>query len=66
MISAALQESDIEKRRQLTEDIMRYYHDQAPTIWMHEIVGFTGLGPRVTNFREDLAVIAFDEVELAP
>ncbi len=64
MISAALQESDIEKRRLLTEDIMRYYHEQAPTIWMHEVVGFTGLGPRVKNYREDYAVIAFDEVEL--
>ena len=66
MISAALQESDLEKRRLLTEDIMRYYHEQAPTIYMHEVVQFAGLGPRVNNYHEDYAVIAFDEVELTP
>ena len=66
MISTALQESDIEKRRALTQEIMRYYHEQAPTIYMHEIVSFTGLGPRVKYYREDYAVIAFDEVELDP
>ncbi len=66
MINAALQESDIDKRRALSEDIMRYYHEQAPTIYMHEIVAFSGLGPRVKNFREDYGVIAYDEIELEP
>ena len=66
MIDAAMMESDIDKRSALTKDIMRYYHEQAPAIWMHEVVQFSGLGPRVKNYREDYAVIAYDEIELTP
>lgn len=66
MIDAAMMESDIDKRSALTRDIMRYYHEQAPAIWMHEGVQFSGLGPRVKNYREDYAVIAYDEIELTP
>ena len=66
MINAALKESDVDRRRMLTEDIMRHYHEQAPAVWMHEGVQFTGLGPRVKNYQEEYAVIAFDEIELEP
>ena len=66
MIQTAMNESDIEKRRTLTEDIMRYYLEQAPTIWLHEIVNFTGLGPRVKTYREEHNLIAYDEIELYP
>lgn len=66
MIQEALDESDLEKRRVLTEAVMAAYHEEAPAIWMHEIVTFTGLGPRVKSYRVDHNLIAFDEIKLTP
>ncbi len=58
--------SDLEERRVLTEDIMAAYHDEAPAIWMHEVVMYKGLGANVLNFRQDHTVLNYHEIDLAP
>ena len=65
-ILTAFGTSDLEQRRILTEEIMAAYHDEAPAIWMHEIVMYKGLGPHVRNFRQDHTVLNYHEIDLAP
>lgn len=65
-IIAAFATSDLDLRRARTEEIMAFYHDDAPAIWMHEVVMFKALGPRVKNFRQDHTVLNYHEIELTP
>ncbi len=64
VIAAAQNASTLEERRTLTEQVMGAYHEEAPAIWMHELMFFEGLGPRVHNYRSDIAVIHYDRIEL--
>ena len=66
LIQEALNETDIEKRRTLIEEVMATYHDEAPAIWLHEVMLFTGLGPKVKYYQEDHTLIAYDKIELRP
>ena len=63
-IETAFSESNISKRRYLTQQIMKNYRNTAPAIWLHEVVMFKGLGPRVRNFRQDLTVINYHAIDL--
>lgn len=65
-IKTAFAVADIDKRRELTEDIMAFYHEDAPAIWMHEVIMIKALGPHVRNFRQDHTVLNYDEIELVP
>lgn len=56
--------SDLETRRTLTEEIMGAYHDEAPAIWMHEVVMYKGLGSHVRNFSQDHTVLNYHEIDL--
>jgi peptide/nickel transport system substrate-binding protein len=64
LIDRAYETGDIEERRRLTEQIMAAYHDEAPSIFMHELVFYEGLGPRVRNYRSDISVIGYHQIEL--
>lgn len=55
---------DIETRRRLTQDVMRFYHEEAASVFLHEIILFFGHAARVKNFREAQIVIAYEEIEL--
>ncbi|MEQ8735528.1 MAG: ABC transporter substrate-binding protein [Rhodospirillaceae bacterium] len=65
-IEKAFATSDLEERTRLTEDIMASYHDEAAAIWMHEIIFFKALGPKVINFRQDHTVLNYHEIDLLP
>lgn len=65
-IERAFATSDLTERQRLTEEVMADYRDNAPAIWMHEIVMFKALGPKVKNFRQDLTVLNYHEIDLAP
>lgn len=64
-IETAYAEGDLDKRRKLTQEIMAIYHEQAPVIWLHEVVMFEGLSKRVRNYRVDNTVIRYEQIELA-
>ena len=63
-IREAFAAPDIETRRRLTQEVMRFYHDEAASVFLHEIILFFGHGPRVKNFRQAQIVIAYEEIEL--
>jgi peptide/nickel transport system substrate-binding protein len=65
-VSVAFAVADLDKRRKLTEEIMAMYHEDAPAIWMHEVIMFKALGPHVRHFRQDHTVLNYDEIELVP
>jgi hypothetical protein len=54
----------LKKHRRLTEEVIAAYHEEAPAIWMHEVVMFTGLGPKMKAYREDNTAVAYNEIEL--
>ncbi|MBM3512102.1 MAG: ABC transporter substrate-binding protein [Alphaproteobacteria bacterium] len=64
IVDQAYNAATLDERRALTERIMGTYHDEAPAIWMHELMFFEGLGPRVRNYRSDIGVIRYDQIEL--
>jgi len=63
-IRTALAEGDLEKRKRLTQEIMAYYRNNAPSIWMHEAVLFKAMSARVKNFRQDHAIINYHDIYL--
>lgn len=65
-IKQAFATSDLDERRRLTEEVMADYRNNAPAIWMHEVVMFKALGPKVRNFRQDLTVLNYHEIDLVP
>lgn len=64
-IEQAFATGDIDARRKLTQEILAYYHDEAPVIWLHDVVNFEGLSKRVRNYRNDQTVIAYHLIDLA-
>lgn len=63
-IEQASNVSDLATRRLLTEDIVRAYHEEAPAIWLHDMIMIEGLGKRVRNFRNDLTVISYHAIDV--
>lgn len=64
-VELAFGTSDLGERQRLTEEVMADYRNNAPAIWMHEVVMFKALGPKVRNFRQDLTVLNYHEIDLA-
>lgn len=58
--------SDLDERERLTKEVMAEYRDNAPAIWMHEVIMFKALGPKVRNFQQDLTVLNYHEIDLVP
>ncbi|MDX2142650.1 MAG: ABC transporter substrate-binding protein [Rhodospirillaceae bacterium] len=63
-IEQAYATADLDARRALTQEIMRHYHDEAPVIWLHEVVLFEGMSKRVRGYRNDHTVISYQNIEL--
>ncbi|MBL8628398.1 MAG: hypothetical protein JNM81_02140 [Rhodospirillaceae bacterium] len=64
-IEKAYNTGDLDERRALTQEIMANYHDEAPGIWLHEVIMFEGLSKRVKTYKVDNTFIRYDLVELA-
>jgi ABC-type transport system substrate-binding protein len=64
-IEQASASGDLDQRRRLTEEIVRAYHDEAPALWLHDMIMIEGLGRRVRGYRNDLTVISYHAIELA-
>lgn len=65
-VERAFGTSDLDERARLTKEVMADYRNNAPAIWMHEVIMFKALGPKVRNFRQDLTVLNYHEIDLAP
>jgi peptide/nickel transport system substrate-binding protein len=63
-IDAAMREFDEAKRLAEVQDIMRIYHEEAPAIFLYDVVRFGALTQRVENFKEENGFINFHEISL--
>ena len=64
-MDAANQEFDPAKRAQLVARIMRHYHDQAPSIFLHEVRQYDGVGPKLRHYNPLNMIINYHELDLA-
>ncbi|MDX2144367.1 MAG: ABC transporter substrate-binding protein [Rhodospirillaceae bacterium] len=64
-INAALTATDEAERLKLRRDILAWYAEEAPALFIYEGVRFVGLGPKVRGFAEAHGVIAYDRIDFA-
>lgn len=64
-IDAAWAETDPKKALELRQQVMRYYHDNAPGIFLYDNVQFIGLSPRTSGFGSVFGFVDFENVKIA-
>ncbi len=64
-LKAAQSAPTLEARARLTTDILRFYHDQATTLMLHEVPMTDGVAKRVKNYAPQKAKINYETIELA-
>jgi len=62
-IKAAQVEWDKSRAMDLRKSINRFYHDEAPSIFLYETVFFAGLSKRIRGFNNTFGYINYDEIE---
>jgi len=65
VIEAAWLETDSSQALALRQQVMGYYRDTAPSIFLHENIAFTGLSPRTRGYDQTFGYIHFDSVTFA-
>ena len=55
----------MDKRRELTKQVLRHQREQAPGILLHEYVRFDGVAKRVKNFAIHLGFVPYEQIDLA-
>ncbi len=61
---AAMTAPDLEQRIKLTREVLRFYHDEAPAIMLHEIPLLDGVAKRVKNYAPQKGKINYETIEL--
>ncbi len=64
LIREALSETNLERRAEMTRELLKRYHDDPPALYIAQMVGFTGLAPNVRNYKSDFGIIHYHELEL--
>ena len=64
-IEAALHEADPVKSVALRREIMAWYADEAPSLFIYEGMRFIGTGAAVGGYAEANGMIAFDKITLS-
>ena len=64
LLKEALGTFDLDKRRELTKQVLRHQRDMAPGILLHEYIRFDGVAKRVKNFSINIGFIPYEEIEL--
>ena len=63
-LNQALKSKTLNKRIQLTEEILAFYHNQATALLLHEIPLLDGIHPRVMNYNPNKAKINYESINL--
>ena len=63
-IEAALHEADPKKSLALRREIMAWYADEAPSLFIYEGMRFIGTTARVSGYDEANGMIAFEKIEI--
>ena len=64
-VMTALGEWDTDRAIKLRHEVMQFYHDQTPGIYLHESVGFAGLSPKVSGFEYVYGKILYDQIGIS-
>jgi peptide/nickel transport system substrate-binding protein len=64
LIKAAEVAVTVAERRALTQRLLKLYRDEPSGIFLWEMPGIDGVGPRVVDFQSDLGQVNFDSVRL--
>lgn len=64
-LKAAMTAPELDERARLTTEILRFYHDQATTLMLHEIPMIDGVAKRVKNYDPQKGKINYETIELA-
>lgn len=64
LIEAAMAEGDLGRRESMVRALLNRYHDDPPALYMFQMVGFTGLSPRVKNFSSEFGVYNYDTMDI--
>lgn len=64
-LMAAMGEWDTERAIDLRHEVMQFYHDETPGIYLYESVGFAGLNSRVSGFEYVYGKLLYDRIEIA-
>ncbi|MBL8628854.1 MAG: ABC transporter substrate-binding protein [Rhodospirillaceae bacterium] len=65
LLKQALGTFDLDKRRELTRQVLRHQRDQAPGILLHDYVRFDGVAKRVKNFSINIGYVPYADIEIA-
>ncbi|MCA9269757.1 MAG: ABC transporter substrate-binding protein, partial [Planctomycetales bacterium] len=65
LIQAAETATTVERRLELTRQLGRLYHDEPTAIFLWEMPGLDGVGPKVRNFQSRLNAIDYELIDLA-
>ncbi len=64
-VMAAMSEWDTERAVDLRHQVMRYYRDQVPGIFLYESVGFAALSSRLSGFKYTYGKVLYDRISIA-
>ena len=64
-ITAAWSEADPDKALALRHKVMKFYHDEAPSLFLYDNVTFLGLSPRTTGYTNIFGFIPYEDVRLS-
>jgi len=64
-IMAGMGEWDTDRAIDLRHEVMQFYHDETPGIFLHESVGFAGLNSRVSGFDYTYGKILYDRIGIS-
>lgn len=64
LLKAAFEEFDMEKRRNLIQDLMVLNHENAPNLFFVDLVDMTGLNKRVKGFSNIIQRFSWDTITL--
>jgi len=62
---AAMTATDLDERIRLTREVLRFYHDEAPALLLHEIPILDGVAKRVKNYAPQRGKLNYETIEVA-
>ncbi|MBL8645337.1 MAG: hypothetical protein JNK21_15500, partial [Rhodospirillaceae bacterium] len=65
LLKQALGTFDLDKRRELTRQVLRHQRDQAPGILLHDYIRFDGVAKRVKNFSINIGYVPYADIEIS-
>ena len=64
LLNQAMSTFDLDKRRELTKQVLRHQRDQASAIFIHDQPRFDAISPKVKNYRITVGYIPYAELDV--